>query len=150
MGECCASRRLATLTCTKWGIGALVLLLAACQFTQYTQTQETPEFVISVTVDPFPSPAGTELEVYATLRHERQGVSGCRVRFSSRLAGAPASAPEDAQWVEAPEQGRSGVYRVRTVLFKRRGDWELHTGVRCLGRERFVVFNYDVGEQIEQ
>lgn len=142
MGECCASRGWAALTRVAWGVGVSVLLLEGCQFTQYTQTQETPEFIISVTVDPFPSPPGTELDVYATLRHDRQGVSNCRVRFSSRAAGADTSAQDGTQWVEAPEQGRAGVYRARAVLFKASGNWELHTGVRCLGRERIVVFNY--------
>lgn len=150
MGVCSVPCRAAALTNLLLSVGALTLLLAACQFTQYTQTQETPEFVISVTLDPFPAPPGTDLEVYATLRHERQGVSGCRVRFSPRAAGAAVIAPEDGQWIEAPEQGRSGVYRVRTALFKSGGDWELHVGVRCLGRERFVVFNYTVEKRIEQ
>lgn len=128
----------------------ITIVLVGCQFTQYTQTQQTPEFVVSVTLDPFPSGAGTELDVYATLRQDRQGVSRCRVRFSSRPVGAEPSTPENVAWVDAPEQGRSGVYRTRAVMFKTNGDWEIHTGMRCLGRERFVVFNYTVGTPIEE
>lgn len=140
----CAPRASAVVMAAASGFGS-TLLLTACEITQYTQTQQTPEFVVSVTVDPYPSPAGTELDVYATLRQDREGVSGCRVRFAARPAGAEPIVPDETAWVEASEQGRSGVYRTRTVLFKTQGAWELHTGVRCLGRERFVTFNYDVG-----
>lgn len=105
---------------------------------------------MSVTLDPFPSAAGTELDVYATLRQDRQGVSRCRVRFSSRPITAEPSSPEDLAWVDAPEQGRSGVYRIRAVMFKTNGDWEIHTGVRCLGREHFLVFNYNVGSPAKE
>lgn len=141
-----AARASAVVMTAVVGFGS-ALLLSACEFTQYTQTQQTPEFVVSATLDPYPSPPGTDLDVYATLRQDREGVSGCRVRFAARPVGAEPLAPDDGSWVEAPEQGRSGVYRTRAVLFKTAGAWELHTGVRCLGRERFVTFHYDVSAQ---
>lgn len=127
-----------------WAVVAVVVLLYGCELGQYTQTQETPEFVVSLTLDPYPSPAGTQVKAYATLRENRQGVTGCRVRLQSREAGPEGAAPDEAAWLEAAEQGRIGIYTHQAVFFRNGGDWELLAGVRCRGREHVLVFHYSV------
>lgn len=128
---------------------ALIMLAAifsGCDLVQHTQTKETPEFIISVTVSQHPLVVGEKTDVYATLRRGRGAVSGCRVRIDSAAEGnVDASAPTDT-WQELTEQGNSGVYRGVLSVLPPAGAWETEFAVKCLGREQRVAFSFDVVE----
>jgi hypothetical protein len=124
----------------KWGVLLLTVgFVAGCDLVnQYTQTQETPEYALSLTVDPTPLVANQAMNLYATLRKDRRGVTGCRVRFAPVRAGA--AAPGDNAWGMLEEQSASGVYRTRALRFGEAGDWDVHVAIRCSGAERTLVF----------
>lgn len=119
--------------------------VVACDIGQFTQTKETPEFVISVTNDPAHLQVGHAAKFYVTLRHERQGVSQCKVRFRPKPRTEIQNAsqqPED--WVEMVERSRNGVYAAYSRNFEQTGQWEIEFSVNCSGVERIIQFAYDV------
>jgi len=125
-------------------IGSLLLLgsLAACDIGQFTQTQETKEFVISITNDPHPIKVGESVKVYATLRRDRRGVSGCKIQFRQSILEGKDEV--DYVWIDMPEGGVSGIYQGRSEPFPVKGDWILEFRVNCTGMERILRFPYQV------
>lgn len=122
-----------------------MLAAVACDIGQFTQTKETPEFVISVTNDPAHLQVGQAAKFYVTLRHDRQGVSQCKVRFRPKpRAETPNSDPGTEDWVEMVERSRNGVYAAHSRNFDHIGQWELEFSVNCSGIERIIQFAYDV------
>lgn len=124
------------------GTGFLLLALnAGCELDQYTQTKETPEFIISVTHNPAHLRVGHSAKFYVTLRHERDGVSGCKVRFHP----APPSAGSTTEgWIDMVERNRNGVYSAQLKGIEQAGLREMSFSVDCSGIERVVQFAYDV------
>lgn len=121
-------------------------VFAGCDLVQHTQTKETPEFIISVTVSQHPVVAGEKTDVYATLRRDRAAVSGCRVRVDSAAEhNVDPSAATDT-WSELAEQGSSGVYRGVLSVLAPAGVWATEFAVKCLGREQRIAFSFDVVE----
>lgn len=125
-----------------WIAMALVslFLVCGCDVVLYTQTKETPQFIISVTVDPHPVHVGSKAKLYVTLRRDRGGVTGCRVRIQPVAQGQIVK-PE-GEWTELPEQGTSGIYSLRKELFSTAGSWDIHFAVRCLGPEEIVTMGF--------
>lgn len=126
------------------GIGIVLLGLSlsmGCELGQFTQTKETPEFVISVTNDPAHLQVGKSAKFYVTLRHQRNGVSGCKVRF---LPDSPQDGVATAGWIDMVERNRNGVYSAHTAGFDHAGSREMTFSVDCTGIERVVQFAYDV------
>ena len=120
----------------------LVSLLAVYggDVVMHTQTKETPQFVISVTVDPHPVRIGSKAKLYVTLRRDRSGVTGCRVRMQPTAQGQVAM--PQGEWTELPEQGTSGIYSLRKDLFSAAGSWDIHFAVKCLGPEETITMGF--------
>ena len=116
-------------------------LSAGCEMGQFTQTKETPEFVISVTNDPAHLQVGQSAKFYVTLRHERNGVSGCKVRF---LPNPPQVGVIPTGWIDMVERNRNGVYSAHSGGFDQAGSREMTFSVDCTGIERVLQFAYDV------
>ncbi|TPW09662.1 MAG: hypothetical protein FD130_2448 [Halothiobacillaceae bacterium] len=115
-----------------WGV------LAGCEVGQFTQTQETPDYTLSLTYDPHPLKAGSVAKIYVTLRKNRTGVGGCRVSYQHYLL-AEADKPRHKA-IAMPEGGSSGIYQVKSEPFDRAGDGELAIMVNCAGREKAFTF----------
>lgn len=118
-----------------------LVLSAGCEMGQFTQTKETPEFVISVTNDPAHLLVGQSAKFYVTLRHQRNGVSGCKVRF---LPDSLQEGVTPAGWIDMVERNRNGVYSAQSGGFDHAGSREMTFSVDCTGIERVVQFAYDV------
>lgn len=127
-------------------LSMLAVILAGCDLVQHTQTKETPEFIISVTVSQHPLVVGEKTDVYATLRRGRGAVSGCRVRIDSAAEGTVDASAATDTWQELTEQGSSGVYRGVLSVLPPAGAWETEFAVKCLGREQRIAFSFDVVE----
>lgn len=117
-----------------------LLAVCGCDVVLHTQTKETPQFVISVTIDPHPVRVGSKAKLYVTLRRDRSGVTGCRVRMQPAAPGQIAM--PQGEWTELPEQGTSGIYSLRKDLFSAAGSWEIHFAVKCLGPEEMVTMGF--------
>ncbi len=118
-------------------------ILSACDLGQFTQSEETPEFVISVTNDPHPLTVASDAKIYATLRKDRRGVSGCRVRFRQYMPSGGHGDKKEV-WTEMQEGGSSGIYQAQSQVFSVGGEWELEFTVNCSGKDRVIVFPYYV------
>lgn len=116
------------------------LLFCGCDVVLYTQTKETPQFIISATVDPHPVRVGSKAKLYVTLRRDRRGVTGCRVRVQPVADGQVVKS--DGDWAELPEQGTSGIYSLRKELFSAAGAWDVRFAVKCLGPEEIVTMGF--------
>lgn len=119
---------------------ASLLMVCGCDVVLHTQTKETPQFVISVTVDPHPVRVGSKAKLYVTLRRDRRGVTGCRVRMQPVEQGQIVR--PGGEWTELPEQGTSGIYSVRKDLFSAPGFWDIHFEVKCLGPEEVITMGF--------
>ena len=120
-------------------LGSL-FIVCGCDVVLHTQTKETPQFVISVTVDPHPVRIGSKAKLYVTLRRDRSGVTGCRVRMQPAAQGQIVMS--QGEWTELPEQGTSGIYSLRKDLFSAAGSWDIHFAVKCLGPEEMITMGF--------
>ncbi len=124
----------------------LTMSLFACDLGQFTQTQETPEYFISITNDPHPLVVGETAKIYATLRKERRGISACDIKFQQYNKNSPRDTL--AEWRRMEERSPAGVYHGRTAVFDGVGAWVLEFKVKCRRGEKIFEFPYSVGESL--
>lgn len=125
------------------GLAVVTAALLGCTG-QHTETREFGDVAASVTVQPYPMRVGKDTEVYVTLRRHREGVSGCKVRerhYDTRLVIAAGAGFRDM-----PEQGRSGIYRVRVGGLDTPGQLRLELQLECgdVLRPQRLMFQYEV------
>lgn len=121
----------------KWVIiGLIVALLSGCELGQHTQTKQLEDLFISFTVQPERVTATTEADFYATLRKNRQGVTGCKVQGKQYLPELKKA--EEAKIFDIPERGFSGVYYTHSQAFPIAGEWNIDLTIVC-GEERYQV-----------
>lgn len=128
-------------------VGFVAVALSACDLNQFTQTQEIPEFIASLTNQPHPIIAGEPVKIFLTLRKDRGGVSGCRARLAPMLRGIRGEAKP--VWVDLTEQNGAGVYTVKENLLPTAGAWTLALRINCSGIERELAFDVDAGNATE-
>ena len=139
---------MATLTKKSIVMASLALVtLSGCDIGQHTQTQEFPQFIISVTNSPHPVHVGEPVELFVTLRKERAGVTGCKVTVSQQAELVTADGSATLGPIEMAEGGRSGIYNAKKLTFAQAGRWQLQFGVNCSGKEKQVNFPLDVIKQ---
>lgn len=114
------------------------LSLSACDTGQFTQTKNTTEFVVSMTNRPHPIIAGQPTKIFLTLRKERSGVTGCRARLA--VSPTHAEAADDPQWRDVIEEGKAGIYTIKSNFFPAEGDWRIDLLINCTGIDRKVDF----------
>ena len=104
-----------------------------------------------MTNDPAHLQVGQAAKFYVTLRHDRQGVSQCKVRFRPKpSAPIQNSGPEAQDWVEMVERSRNGVYAAHSRNFEQTGPWEIEFSVNCSGIERIIQFAYHVEQRASE
>ncbi len=125
------------------GLIAMSVLVVACT-NQHTETQQVGDVVMSVTTQPNHLHVGENADVYVTLRSHRSGVSGCRVRY--RQFESNMVLEGDAGYANIPEQGHSGVYKVRSGRFERPGALTMEFRLLCpeVLPDSRVIFNFSI------
>lgn len=128
-------------------VGFAAVTLLACDLNQFTQTQEIPEFIASLTHQPHPIVAGEPVKIFLTLRKDRSGVTGCRARLGPKSHGNRGESKP--VWVDLTEQNGAGVYTVRENLLPTVGGWTLALRINCSGIERELAFEVEARNATE-